>query len=226
MRQLKRYGALTAALVALLVWFPFGRYSLLGAAATSKPIKFSEVDLNGRSVAIKGASFRLTNSQVGKSVLDERGAAQSSLVVETNSAASFVAIPAQQPGAYNLTETKAPHNYAQLVAPIVIKVSDTGAVSAQLENVALEEGELSGSDAVRYAHNFTIERQGTGASDADGVSGIFANIGSGFLPTLAGVGTLLLAAISVGVFAAAILLFRLRRHRQKVRIANRQLKTS
>lgn len=159
-----------------------------------KPIKLNKVDAKGVPITSDVATFVLTNATAGGKVLDSTGVEQNSIQLSTSASDPYIVVPAQKPGSYVLTETKAPAGYNLLTEDIEITVDASGEVTATLGAVDLEEVTLSDTEKDVYLAAFNVINKI--ASD---------------LPQAGGMGTTFLLIISSIVLLATALMLRRKR---------------
>lgn len=161
----------------------------------AKPIKFFKVDSAKNGIKTDVAEFEFKNSLTGGKVLDASGQEQDRLLLSTTLTDPSVVVPAQLPGEYKLTETKAPSGFNLLTRDIVVTIDNQGNIEAKIGSVLLESVSLEGSDINTYAAAYYI-----------------INKTAAELPAAGGVGFLFTALLSAVVFLLAMSIF-LRRGR-------------
>jgi len=178
----------------------------------NKPITFSLLDAAGQAIVSNNAQFELKNASADGTVVDDAGAAQSTVTLATSSAEPSLVVAPQKPGSYVLSELQAPRGYRRLAQSITLTVDAAGVLSAQVGG-ACKEASLSSADALLYAHGYTITYQKASSQAAAATSALpqFCATtgagGTGAVPLIGAVGTWVLGVASliilVLVFAVA-----------------------
>ena len=168
-------------------------------ALAFKPVLFYKVDSSDTPITSDYAEFILENADPSGTVYDKDGEEQASVSLRTDTADGSMVMPRQKPGAYNLTESKAPAGYNLLTREVVVVIGADGSIKATLGNFDLEEVRLTGSDAEQYAIAFNI-----------------TNKIAMELPAAGGLGTLILLALSTMVSFVAALIFGMRHRERKI----------
>lgn len=139
---------------------------------TIKPIRMLKVDSDGTPITADKARFTLSNAEDSEKVLDSDGDEVSSLLLETNAQGSFD-IPWQRPGAYNLTETKAPSGYNLLTKAVILEFDSAGTVTVSLGSMTLQPVVLTGEEAQTYTCGYEIENKSSALLPSAGGHGIY-----------------------------------------------------